>query len=139
IGMNLWVDENGEVWFYLSKSDAWSGAGLPVKAGRFRLVLRAADGGPVLLGEGFEWTLDLEKAEIHIRSARAALRVWIDANAPVVRFQAKGQDLTATVVPELRDAPRSEVFFTRMKALPPWNQPLPPFHNLVDADGLVWF
>jgi hypothetical protein len=39
IGINLWVEENGDLLFYLSKTDAWSGNARLLKMGKVRLSL----------------------------------------------------------------------------------------------------
>lgn len=139
VGMNLWVNERGQLWFYISKSDAWSDAGQLVKVGKFRLELRTSDGKEALLGAGLEWMLDLEKAEIRIRTANACLQIWVDANAPVIRFHIEGSNLTAVLTPEPRDVPRTEKFYAGMKVLPPWALPLPPFERVVSAEGMAWY
>ena len=39
IGINLWVEENGDLLFYLSKTDAWSENARLLKLGKVRLSL----------------------------------------------------------------------------------------------------
>ncbi|MFN3382882.1 MAG: DUF5703 domain-containing protein, partial [Runella zeae] len=39
IGANVWVDANGDILFYVSKTDAWSEIGRLLKLGRIRIRL----------------------------------------------------------------------------------------------------
>ena len=39
IGINLWVEKNGDLLFYLSKTDAWSENARLLKIGKVRLSL----------------------------------------------------------------------------------------------------
>lgn len=98
LGLNVWVETNGDLVFYVSKTDAWSdnvaGAkGLP-KLGRIRVKLR-----PGLLSPGgtFSQKLELADGEIDIKSgpadAESQVRIWVDANRPVIHVE------TATAQP----------------------------------------
>lgn len=85
IGVNVWVEPNGDLVFYLSKTDAWSENNRLLKLGRIRVSLE-----PSLLsgGDFFRQELRLTGGEIIVqagsRSNPANLRVWVDANRPVV-------------------------------------------------------
>lgn len=81
LGLNLWVEPTGEVVFLLSKTDAWSDNGRLLKLGRIRLTLT-----PVPDLAGFEQRLDLAHGAIRVRMGDATVRIWVDANAPVVRL-----------------------------------------------------
>lgn len=39
IGLNVWVEENGDLLFYISKTDAWSENSRLLKLGRMRVSL----------------------------------------------------------------------------------------------------
>lgn len=88
IGLNLWVEQSGDLVFYISKTDAWDERGELVKLGRVRVKLT-----PSLfqLGKPFVQTLRLRQGEVEIVGAETTLRVWVDANAPVIRVQAEGK------------------------------------------------
>ncbi len=85
IGVNVWVEPNGDLVFYLSKTDAWSENNRLLKLGRVRVSLE-----PSLLsgGDFFRQELRLTGGEIIVqagsRSSPTNLRVWVDANRPVV-------------------------------------------------------
>lgn len=102
IGLNVWTEPNGDVLFYISKTDAWTEdvrrAGL-AKVGRVRVSL---DPNPFADGTPYEQTLRLQDAEIVIAAGagakRATLRIWVDANAPVVHVETEtAQPVTMTV------------------------------------------
>lgn len=89
IGVNVWVEPSGDLLFYISKTDAWSENARLLKLGRVRVTLKpslAEDGVP------FEQRLRLRDGVIEVRLGKAenvtTLRLWVDANCPVVRFDA---------------------------------------------------
>ncbi|MCX7012091.1 MAG: DUF5703 domain-containing protein [Candidatus Sumerlaeota bacterium] len=89
IGMNVWVEQNGDLLLLLSKTDAWSeNCGL-LKLGRVRVKLSP---NPFSDSASFEQVLHLRRGEITISAGRAEqtvkLRIWIDANRPVIRVEA---------------------------------------------------
>ena len=55
IGANVWVEENGDLLFYLSKTDAWSENGRLLKLGKVRVALAP---NPLQQGGTFRQTLD---------------------------------------------------------------------------------
>jgi alpha-L-fucosidase 2 len=88
LAANVWVEPTGDLIFYLSKSDAWTGGGPDpelAKLGRVRVKLA-----PQLFKEGsdFRQELDLKTGSITIDASVAgqkrSVRFWIDANRPVV-------------------------------------------------------
>jgi len=84
--LNVWVERNGDLLFYISKNDSWDENCRLLKLGRVRVALSPnhfADGGP------FRQTLHLRGGEIVVErgsgASEAKLRVWVDANRPVIR------------------------------------------------------
>ena len=105
LAANVWVEPDGSLLFYVSKSDAWSGGGKNgpslLKLGRGRVKLD-----PPLYTEGttFKQELDLASGSIRIQgtgvrnqggedSPNPASRIshhisfWIDANRPVINVE----------------------------------------------------
>jgi hypothetical protein len=88
LAANVWVEPAGDLIFYLSKSDSWTGGGPDpelVKLGRVRVKLSP----PLYVnGATFKQELDLKSGMIRIQSAigdqQSAIQFWIDANRPVV-------------------------------------------------------
>lgn len=93
IGLNVWVEENGDLCFYVGKTDAWSNdvfshEGL-YKLGKVRVSFSPAlDVGDPLT---FQQELRLHQGEILITagagSNKTVLRVWVDANNPAIRVE----------------------------------------------------
>ena len=92
IGLNVWVEEGGDLLFYISKTDAWSENARLLKLGRVRVKLLP---NPFEKGMPFKQTLKLRQGEIEITAGPAErkvkLRVWVDANRQVIRVEAEGE------------------------------------------------
>jgi hypothetical protein len=88
IGLNVWMEQNGDVLFYISKTDAWDENNELVKVGRVRITLTP---NPFATGTGFRQTLHLENGAIEMTGGTGdngvTLRVWVDANHPAVRVE----------------------------------------------------
>lgn len=81
IGANVWVDANGDILFYVSKTDAWSEIGRLLKLGRIRIRLS-----PNPFKENtFLQELELQNGAIVIRYGNTKISVWVDANHPVIQ------------------------------------------------------
>jgi alpha-L-fucosidase 2 len=87
IGMNVWVEGNGDLFLYLSKTDAWSENGQLLKLGKIRINL---DPSPFASGKPFRQELKLTEGEIVIQAGKPAeqvnISVRIDANHPVAEI-----------------------------------------------------
>ncbi|MDP4290848.1 MAG: DUF5703 domain-containing protein [Bacteroidota bacterium] len=88
IALNVWTEQNGDVLFYISKSDAWNEAGNLVKLGRVRVSLTP---NPFFNGAPFQQVLHLKDSKIEISGGegpqKTKLTIWVDANHPVIRVQ----------------------------------------------------
>lgn len=86
IGLNVWVEPSGDLLFYIGKTDAWSENGRLLKLGRVRVQLSP---NPFTEDRTFNKTLSFRTGEIMIAGGKGNettwLRVWVDANAPVIR------------------------------------------------------
>jgi alpha-L-fucosidase 2 len=106
IGLNVWVETNGTVAFYIAKSDAWNQnnwwtsfeAYALLKLGAVRVSLNP---NPFTAGAPFSQTLKLHEGEIEIQegysSNRLTLRLWVDANNPVIRVEAVSSNYPVSV------------------------------------------
>ena len=93
IGMNLWVEKNGDLLFYISKVDAFDSGHMLPKLGRIRIKLE-----PSLPLKNFKQTLSLIDASILVETDDVQFRIWIDANQPVIRIEGKSSiPITATI------------------------------------------
>ena len=92
IGVNAWVEENGDLLLYIGKTDAWSENVRLLKLGRVRLRLTP---NPFASGERFRQILKLHSGEISIEGGKsgseAKIKIWADALNPVVRIEAETQ------------------------------------------------
>lgn len=101
IGLNVWVEKNGDLVFYISKTDAWGGegetqndpwmkqGGVLMKLGAIRI---SVDNNPLATDTAFKQILKLRTCEIIIQEGTGKntlnYRVWVDANHPVIRVEA---------------------------------------------------
>jgi uncharacterized protein YjdB len=99
IGLNVWVEPNGDLLFYIGKTDAWSednyGSWGLVKLGRIRVSLS-----PKPEMTSFSQILKLSTGEIEIKEGNTTFRVWVDANHPVIRVESDSDQpvtMTATL------------------------------------------
>ena len=92
IGLNVWVEEGGDLIFYISKTDAWSENARLLKLGKVRVKVSP---NPFEKKMPFKQTLKLRQGEIEIIAGPAGrevrLRVWVDANQQVIRVEAEGK------------------------------------------------
>ena len=113
IGLNVWVDEDGDILFYIGKTDAWSGNGRLLKLGRIRLTMFPS---PSIEGSQFRQILRLSRSEIEISGgepgSEVSLRIWVDANQPVIRVEVVGEK-------ELRVQARLEVWRKEVRQIAP--------------------
>ncbi len=84
VGANVWVESNGDLLFYLSRTDAWSETGRLLKLGKVRVSLSP---NPFAAGQPFRQRLNLEEGRIDIEAGegerRVRLTLFADAHSPV--------------------------------------------------------
>ena len=84
IGLNAWMEESGDLVFYISKNDSWGDNGRLLKIGRVRVSMEPS---PVIHNTGFRQELNLVNGEMVIDidgDNPTKVKVWVDANWPVV-------------------------------------------------------
>jgi len=90
IGLNVWVEEGGDLVFYIGKSDAWSENARLLKLGRVRVKLSP---NPFSGNSPFTQELRLRSGEILIEAGEndehVSLGVWVDAHEPVIHVDAE--------------------------------------------------
>jgi len=96
-GLNVWVEENGDLFFFISGTDAWSDAGRLLKLGQVRVHLT-----PSLAARPFRQELQLQNGAIIVNSGtndkETKLRIWVDANRPVIHIEGNSkQEIKAEV------------------------------------------
>ena len=98
IGLNAWIEPGGSLVFYISKTDAWDDNARLLKVGKVRVTLDPAP--PV---SPFRQELSLNEGTMNVRYGDGTtLRVWVDANHPVVHVAVSAsRPTTATAAAEL--------------------------------------
>ena len=84
IGLNVWTEENGDLIFYIGKTDSWDENGRLLKIGKVRFKLSPA---PQIPLQNFYQTLNLENSTIVVKYAGQEFKLWVDANNPVVNLE----------------------------------------------------
>ena len=109
IGVNAWVEPNGDLLFYVSKVDAFDAGHQLPKLGRVRVKFDPA----LSVEKGFKQELKLRDGAIEITSniqnQPTKILLWVDANNPVIRLQAsspvaRGATITLEPIRGLADA-----------------------------------
>lgn len=111
IGLNVWVEKNGDLVFYISKTDAWGGeletqadpwmkqGGVLMKLGAIRV---SVSNNPLAKSSAFKQILKLRDCEIFVQEGEGKhtvnFRVWVDANHPVIHVEAKNTAPSAVSV-----------------------------------------
>lgn len=151
IGLNVWTEDNGDLLLLISKTDSWDENNELFKLGRIRVVLSDAEQGasPFGKGEFLRQQLRLREGCIEIvggkRNARSILRVWVDANRPVIRVESESRaKLAMTVKLEVwRTEPRmfTEVEFGSNRDVETADKGVVTPDVVVDdvGDSLTWY
>ena len=84
LAANVWTEQSGDVVLLVAKADAWTEMGKLVKLGRVRIKLSP---NPFVGESGFAQTLELQKGAVEIKSGANVVRIWIDANHPVMHVE----------------------------------------------------
>lgn len=82
IGVSAWVEPSGDLVLLVGKSDSFDEFNRLLKLGRLRLKTSPALFQP---GQPFTQKLRLEDGSIAIETPTAKVRLWVDANHPVVQ------------------------------------------------------
>jgi len=91
ISLNVWAETNGDLVFYIGKSDSWGDNGRLLKVGRVRIHFDPPLWAP---GIPFRQTLRLRDATVVIQAGapphRSEVQIWVDANHPCIELTARG-------------------------------------------------
>jgi alpha-L-fucosidase 2 len=80
IALNAWMTREGDLHFYIAKTDAWDDNARLLKVGKVRLHFEP---NPVLPDGPFRQELNLSEGCLEI-PAGCKIRLWVDANHPVI-------------------------------------------------------
>lgn len=105
IAANVWVDPTGDLLLLLSKSDSYDEFNRLLKLGQIRIRTTPA---LVRQGQPFQQALRMNDGSIAIKGGDTQLRVWVDANHPVVQIdlQSPTQLAVEVILENWRTAPR---------------------------------
>jgi len=120
IALNAWMPKDGDLQFYISKTDAWDDNARSVKVGKVRVHLEP---NPFAGAKAFRQEFKLREGCVEIvagtpdasspstiRSPQATVRLWVDANDPVVYVTTESATpIEATAIVEVWRTNRSEV------------------------------
>jgi hypothetical protein len=85
VGINLWVEENGDLNFYISRSDSFSEISRLLKVGQVRVSITP---NPFVTGAKFEQRLHLHDGVCEITAGEGAgkvtLKILVDSDQPVI-------------------------------------------------------
>ncbi len=84
LAANVWTDPSGDLVLLLAKADAFTETGKLIKLGRIRIRLSP---NPFAAAADFRQVLHPGNATLELSSAGNLLRVWVDANRPVLHVE----------------------------------------------------
>jgi len=167
VGLNLWVEENGDLVFCIGRSDSFSEISRLLKPGQIRVALSP---NPFVSGAPFRQELKLGDGACEITAGqgrnKATLRVFVDSDHPVIHLvgqSASPLKVTATIESwraqrhvlasgdeqdsawSLRQAPfelseSADVFPAGLEAAAAWyhrNEESAAFHSTIQHQSLV--
>ncbi|HAZ04625.1 MAG: hypothetical protein A2W90_06860 [Bacteroidetes bacterium GWF2_42_66] len=94
IGANVWVEENGDLVFYVSKTDAWNEYGHLLKLGKIRISIHPSQ----YNNKSFSQKLELEKGRMIITYGDTRVKLWADANHPTIQVDIDSKTALQTKV-----------------------------------------
>lgn len=103
VGLNVWVEPDGDLRFYVARTDAWSECCRLLKLGRVRVHLSP---NPFTPGQSFRQELKLRDGQIVIQAGDVSLCLFVDAAAPVVYVT--GQSDTPRTITAIWETWRTE-------------------------------
>ena len=149
IVVSAWSEQDGDLVFYLSKSDAYDDNNRLLKLGRIRIHLTP---NPFSGTTKYTEELDVKKGILEINSDRSDqkmnLRLWVDANNPVVHVDVTGNKKFNVKVGlenwrrkgfQITDTAFSDVFANSiggsLSTLPAWQYPDTILHQ---SQRIIW-
>lgn len=109
IGLNAWIEPNGDICFYISKTDSWDENGRLLKVGKVRVrIFRSSmgttdqNGRFTPSGAPFRQVLNLRDGTLRAHMGKLGsgvdLRLWVDANRPIIRVEVESQKVVEASV-----------------------------------------
>lgn len=103
IALNFWTEDDGDLCFYIAKTDSWDENGRLLKVGKVRLHFSP---NPFSAGTQFGQVLKLEDGSIEVtalhNNEKIRLHCWVDANNPIITVDAElPEDMEVSAVTEI--------------------------------------
>ncbi len=143
IGINLWVESDGNIYFYISSTDAWDENARLVKIGRIKVSMI-----PNLLIGSIPPTihLDVKNGQLKVKAKDVTSTIWVDANHPVINVEAESRESTEIIVElnlwrtkkrELKGKEQNSAYGLQNGPKPIYVYP----DNIVETeeDEIIWF
>lgn len=93
ISLNAWIEPQGDLCFYIGKSDSWDDNGRLLKLGKVRVKLD-----PAPPTSPFRQELSLADGTLKVRYGNGTrLNVWVEAERPTIRVEVDGPVRTRAV------------------------------------------
>jgi len=93
IGLNAWVEPNGDLVFYIGKTDSWGDNGRLLKLGKVRVRLTPP---PLEATKVFSQRLNLTDGVMQVRfgpeEKATRLRLWVDAHRPIIHVEVEAAE-----------------------------------------------
>lgn len=87
IGANVWVEETGDLVFYVSKTDAWSEIARLLKLGKIRVSILPNP----FNDKTFSHELKLKQGEVWVNYGDTKIKLWADANHPLIQVEVESE------------------------------------------------
>lgn len=121
IGVSMWIEKDGDLLFYISKTDAYDDNNRLLKIGLVRVTITP---NPFAADAPFVQQLQLKQSAITVQTGNGnnafKLRLWVDANHPVIRLEMRGdKKFTSTV--QLQNWRRDEHILEDLSFSDPYN------------------
>ncbi len=110
LALNAWMTADGDLHFYIGKTDAWDDNARLLKVGKVRVHFEP---NPIVPGKAFRQELKLNEGTLEITVGNAGesrIRLWADANHPAVHVTAESATpIEATAFVEVWRTNRQEL------------------------------
>jgi alpha-L-fucosidase 2 len=85
IAINCWTENSKDIVLLIAKNDAWEESSVLCKIGKVRISIPTEI--PIHEDANFSQRLNLYESEITIKTSEDELKIWVDANNPVIHFE----------------------------------------------------
>lgn len=142
LGANVWVEQSGDLLLLIGKTDSWDENSINLKLGRIRIRLHP---NPFKSDVRFRQELRLATADIVIEAGPVRIRIWADANQPIIHVEAEGDqpfEMEAALemwrVQPYQVKTQTGDLFKNLSGPDPYPTIISPDHVLSRDDRVIW-